>query len=114
MKEDTRVDGPYQFGKKPIQRNNKQDWEEIKQSAVEGHLEQIPADIFVKHYTNLKAIQKDNMVTKDAEGLRGMWIWGKAGVGKSRRARLYAEDYNSDQSQTHYPKLCNKWWDGYQ
>lgn len=41
-------------------------------------------------------------------------MWGESGIGKSSRARLIAEDWNPDQSRTHYPKLCNKWWDGYQ
>lgn len=27
MKEDTRVEGPWEFGTKPIKRNNKHDWE---------------------------------------------------------------------------------------
>lgn len=31
MKEDTRVDGPWEMGTKPLKRNDKKDWEEIKQ-----------------------------------------------------------------------------------
>jgi len=30
MKEETRIDGPWEFGVKPVQRNNKTDWEEVK------------------------------------------------------------------------------------
>lgn len=30
MKEETRVEGPYTFGVKPIKRNDKHDWEEVK------------------------------------------------------------------------------------
>jgi len=36
MKEDTRVAGPWEYGIKPKQRNNKQDWEAIWDSAKSG------------------------------------------------------------------------------
>lgn len=34
MKEDTRVEGPFEFGVKPVERNSKTDWEEVKQAAA--------------------------------------------------------------------------------
>lgn len=33
MKEDTRVDGPWTFGIKPVKRNSKTDWAEVKAKA---------------------------------------------------------------------------------
>ncbi len=106
MKEDTRLEGPFEFGLKPVRRNVKTDWDEVFANAKSGDIDKIPADIKIKHYGNLKRIQKDYMVVQDAPELRGVWIHGRAGVGKSR----YARDHYPD----HYPKLCNKWWDGYQ
>lgn len=106
MKEDTRIDGPWEYGTKPHQRASKKDWEDIFAKAKSGKLDDIPCDIKVKHYGNLKRIEKDHLVIADSDDLRGVWLYGPAGYGKSRRAReLYPN---------HYPKLCNKWWDGYQ
>lgn len=42
-------------------------------------------------------------------GLRGIWITGVSGIGKSKLARRMAEDYEG----IPYPKMLNKWWDGY-
>lgn len=48
----------------------------------------------------------------DHTGLRGIWISGEAGIGKSMLAREIASDWNQDQH--HYPKMKNKWWEAYQ
>lgn len=110
MKEDTRIEGPWEFGEKPVQRNNKTDWEEVKQNAMTGKIDKIPADIYVKHYRNIKQIEKDHMILgPDAEGVRGIWLWGDTGLGKSRYARS-----ELCRDTTPFIKWCNKWWDGYQ
>ena len=106
MKEETRVEGPIELGTKPVKLNSKNDWEQVWKLASEGKLEQIPASIRVMHYNKLKQIAKDHMAFKDKDHLRGIWVYGPAGSGKSRWAR--------EQSESIYPKLCNKWWDGYQ
>ena len=33
MKEDTRLEGPWEFGTRPVQRNNKTDWAAVKKAA---------------------------------------------------------------------------------
>lgn len=107
MKEDTRLDGPWEFGIKPVKRNSKEDWEEVKQHAIKGELNKIPAEIYVKHYHNLKMIAKDNLKSQREDGERDCrWYHGVSGVGKSRRAY---EEFPEG-----YRKMGNKWWDGYQ
>lgn len=106
MKEETRVEGPIELGVKPVKVNNKTDWEQVWKLAANGELDKIPASIRVIHYNKLKSIAKDNIQFKDCDHLRGIWIYGKAGAGKSRWVREHCSPL--------YPKLCNKWWDGYQ
>lgn len=106
MKTEGRLDGPWEFGTKPVKRNSKTDWEEVKKNAKEGNLDSVPADIYVKHYHTLKAIAKDNLTPVRREKAREChWYWGASGTGKSRAAFALAEAY--------YPKTQNKWWDGY-
>jgi len=106
MKEETRIDGPFEFGVKPVRRSSKHDWDEVLAHAKAGNIHKIPSSIICQNYSNLKRIEKDFMSVTDAPDLKGVWIHGRAGVGKSRYARVTYPD--------HYPKLCNKWWDGYQ
>ena len=107
MKEDTRVLGPWEFGVKPVERNSKHDWEEVKKNAQEGKLDKIPADIYVKHYRTLKEIAKDHLVhVRGNEERDCRWYHGPSGIGKSRKAY--------EEFPTAYRKMCNKWWDGYQ
>ena len=107
MKTETRVAGPWEFGVKPVRRNSKTDWEEVWTKAAAGKLDEIPASVRVIHYSKLKAIAKDHMKFADKDHLRGLWIFGDAGAGKSRWVREHCPAADL------YPKLCNKWWDGY-
>ena len=66
MKEDTRVEGPWEYGTKPIQRNSKTDWEEVYTNAKRGRLEDIPADVRVRCYSQLRRLKRITWLLKTA------------------------------------------------
>ena len=101
----TRVDGPWEYGQRPLQRNSKKDWDIIRAQAKSGDFEPIPADVYIRYYPQLKAIFKDNIAMQHSDRLRGIWIWGPPGNGKTHVAEEIFPDF--------YPKLINKWFDGY-
>lgn len=81
-------------------------WKRARVAAVSNEMEDVPDDIFIKCYSAIQSIAKDNLrLPADLDGCCGVWIYGPAGVGKSRRAREKYPDA--------YKKLANKWWDGY-
>jgi len=107
LKEETRLEGPFEFGTRPVNRASKQDWEDHWENAKKGNLEEIPADIRIRCYNQLKRIEKDHQkVSGEADDCKGIWVWGESGCGKSRWAR--------DNYPETYKKLANRWWDGYQ
>nr|QXP08314.1 MAG: replication associated protein [Arizlama virus] len=86
---------------------NAERWESAKRAAIEGRLDDVPDDIYIKYYRTIKEIKKDNMPhIPDHPDVTGEWYWGEAGSGKSRTAR--------EKHPNSYLKMCNKWWDGYQ
>lgn len=47
LKEETRIEGPFEFGTRPVRRNNKHDWDHVYESAKKGDLGSIPSSIIV-------------------------------------------------------------------
>lgn len=86
--------------------SEKRRWETAFEAAKAGRIEDIDADIVMRHYGNIKRIQKDFMSKAiDLPDYRSLWIVGTTGSGKTTLARKSYPDY--------YTKLPNKWWDGY-
>lgn len=108
---------PIQFGKMPGSDDGahygilggeigKQRWIDAETAAKEGRLDDIPRDIFVRHYSYYKQLSltygpKPDNLQKPC----GVWIYGPPGTGKSFLARKWFKNY--------YDKMRNKWWDGY-
>lgn len=109
-KEDTRVGEIFRFGDIPLQRNSKTDWDSVFEAAKAGRMDLIPSQIKIKHYGNLKAIAKDHLKGLTTDTVRGIWIQGKPGHGKTHFGRVTLAGENS----SYYAKMANKWWDGYQ
>lgn len=112
-KEDTRVDGPWEWGAKPIRRNSKTDWESVWTAAQSGDLLAIPPNIRVVSYRTIRAIGSNFMAPRyifinNRPIVREIFVfWGRTGTGKSRRAWDEAglDSYSKD------PR--SKFWDGY-
>jgi len=104
-KESTRLEGPHEFGSRPFRRNSKLDWEEARTLAKKGEFEKIPAQIHITCFQSLKKIHAENQKPNQTPDVRGVWIYGPPGVGKSHYAR--------ERYPLAYSKPQNKWFDGY-
>jgi len=105
-KESTRIEPPFEFGRRAFNRNLASDWDRIRVLAVTGDFEAIPSDIFIRHYGALKKIHQD-AVQPIAIERSAVVYWGATGVGKSRRAW-------GEASSDAYPKdPRTKFWCGY-
>lgn len=106
-KEDTAVDGTrFELGAKPVDRSKPKDWECIRQSARDGRLDDIPADVYVRNYNSLKRIAVDHLRPTTNER-KVFVLWGATNLGKSHRVWEHA-------GLDAYPKdPRTKYWDGY-
>jgi len=82
------------------------DWDNIKDCAKGGKLDDIPSHVFVRCYQSLCRISRDYMAPVGIERTISVY-WGRTGVGKSRRAW-------DEAGLQAYPKdPRTKFWDGY-
>lgn len=105
-KEATRMDGPFVVGTLPFKVNSTPDWDNIWQLAKQGDFESIPKNIAIRCFASLVRIRTHYDAPQAVPTVRGIWLYGAPGVGKSFYVRqTYPEVY----SKTPH----NKWWDGY-
>lgn len=84
----------------------KQNWDEAKELAKAGKLEEIPGNIYVPHYRSLKAIVGDHRpLLPPLDSLTNEWHYGPTGTGKSRSVR--------EKHPNAYIKDVTEWWNGY-
>jgi len=84
-KEDTRDGEPFELGCRPLKRNDTTDWDKVRVDACAGTFDDIPADIFIRHYSSLCRIRADYL-QPIAQERSCTVFWGATGTGKSRRA----------------------------
>lgn len=85
----------------------KRKYDDALQAAKEGRFDDIPADLFTRHYNTYKKIRFDYAPpASDNDELNNYWVYGPAGTGKSRSVRKFFGD-------SLYVKNPNKWFDGY-
>ena len=108
FKDDTAVAGTrFELGERPTNRNSKADWDQVWDHAASGNLTEIPADIRVRCYNQLKRIRVDHLKPVAMER-RAFYFWGPTGTGKSRRA------WEEAGLEAYVKNSRTKWWDGYQ
>jgi len=111
-KEDTRVDGPWEWGVKPEQ-GHRSDLDTIAKKYLENSEEVIENEpgMFVKYGRGLQLLKNVSFKHRDVNKPPiVIWLYGKAGTGKTSSPINIALDSN----HSFYIKDESKWWDGYE
>ena len=90
MKEDTRVEGPWEYGEYKTLKNNKNAQKSLKECMEMTHEER--KELTPHTYNAL--IRAENHYNLSMEPythdvMRGLWLWGEPGSGKSTMARAF-------------------------
>lgn len=92
-KEDTRVEGPWTIGQRPFKLNSKTDWDAAYDACVRGDWDSIPSEVKIKHWSNLVKIHAHAMPKQPvSDTVKGMWVYGESGCGKSSTVRALYDD----------------------
>lgn len=110
-KDDTRTEGtdPNEFGTWRSEATKSGKLAEILLEAKRGATLQSLSDIcpstYVRNYRGVAHYRLLHSTSRGTQDVRGLWIYGKPGVGKSHKVRT--------DNPGHYLKSQDKWWDGY-
>lgn len=109
---ETRVEGPFERGERPKGRGTRTDLDNIAHKVLHGtSLNDIAKDnpaMYVRYHRGLQALQQttiEHRSNKIAPCV--IWLWGKAGVGKTRIPTTIFP------GNKHYIKDGSKWWSNY-
>lgn len=107
QKEETRVEGTqFSLGSRPIKRGSATDWAIVLGHVKSGKHDLIPADIYLRYFSNIERIAVKNATPIGIERVCTVY-YGTTGNGKSRIAWQEA-------GLDAYPKdPMSKFWDGY-
>lgn len=103
-KEESRIDGPWEFGKSADQ-GTRTDLEAAAELAMKNDMKAIEPTTYVKFHRGLHALRNLH-VTPETREIRVTVIWGETGVGKSHMAHELA-------GKEAYWKPAGQWWDDY-
>lgn len=132
-KDDTAIIGTrFALGQRPLKRNDPTDWAMIKSKAMIGDFDNIPPDILIRHFGNLKKLRSDYISPRFRENIIANFYYGATGTGKTQsswnEARLVSNMRHPERTGENtgtptgehgecldiYVKDPNtKWWDGY-
>jgi len=106
-KDQTRIDNTqFELGEMAIRRGSSNDWKLIVNSAKSGNFGEIPEDILMRYYGNIRRIHADHCKPVGIE--REIYCYvGQTGTGKSRRAWLEATEdaFPKVRVSKHVPRL---------
>lgn len=109
QKEDTRVEGFWEYGEKKKGQGSRSDLETVCEKIKAGmSMKDVVIDYgptYVQWGRGLEKYAQMLAPEYDHDDVRGVWYWGKPGTGKSHSARA---EYPGA-----YMKQQNKWFDGY-
>lgn len=105
---DKRPNKFWESGNNPVTpgEGEKERWKRARENAEKGNWDEIPDDIYIRYYGNLKRIYTEKQIIPlPISEMDFHWYWGPTGTGKSTKAR--------NENPNYYLKGINKWWDNY-